>query len=308
MIPALWIASLWIWQQIFALLLLTFFTFFLQGPSTHFQEVSDTILNYQMIAQAGAWLIFALMAQQWGLCEQSEFGDFQKIRSRFLPAFLRGATAASALLAAFWSAGYLDVLGILSGADEGPNLIWSVLIRVIALAVFCWLDEWFWRQQIQSKIPTSWTPQLNTPLRPESKWLTWIESPKTLAALALIALGSTAIKSIGFELSWSQKLTVFLLSLFLSLRYRRVGEWGSGAGLVAGFLILLHPVAGLPIFGIEVSGLFMARYQAYEGFETWSRLFSGGSGGPLASAALQLLLATEIVRRILKIQFRRSRP
>ena len=194
---------------------------------------------------------------------------------------------------------------MLSGPDEGPHLIWSVWIRILAITVYCWLDEWFWRQQVQSRIPASWMPQAPHPRGPDRPRFQGIESKQTLLGLAAIALASTAIKSIGFELSWSQSITLFLISIALGLRSRERGEWPSGAGMIAGFLILVHPVAGLPVFGIDVSGLLMARTQSPEGFERWSRILCGGAGGPLASAALQLLLIAEIARRSLKIQFRR---
>jgi hypothetical protein len=96
-------------------------------------------------------------------------------------------------------------------------------------------------------------------------------------------------------------LTVFLLSITLSVRQLNDRSFTRGAGFWCGLLVIFQPVFSLPLLGNDFSGVFLVKYQAPT---TALRLFSGGEGGPLAGFAFQFLLLIEILRSV--ITFKKS--
>jgi uncharacterized membrane protein YhaH (DUF805 family) len=122
-----------------------------------------------------------------------------------------------------------------------------------------------------------------------------------MTKIVWISVAYAAIKFIQFELGWMHLLTLFLLSITLSVRQLNDRNFTRGAGFWCGLLVLFQPVFSLPLLGNDFSGIFLVKYQAPS---TALRLFSGGEGGPLAGFAFQFLLLIEILRSV--ITFKKS--
>jgi hypothetical protein len=96
-------------------------------------------------------------------------------------------------------------------------------------------------------------------------------------------------------------ITLFLISMALGVRSISEGEFARGAGVWAGLLVVFHPLVSLPVFGNDVQGVVLIKYQeSAESVSEAFRMLTGGAGGPLSSVALQVFFLAEVIQRVIR--------
>jgi hypothetical protein len=201
-----------------------------------------------------------------------------RLEKRFAPGFLHGLILASGVAFAFLLSGLYRYLGMLIQLEEASLAIGNILLRIFALGVLAYCEEFIFRYKIMGFLRK--------------------ELPDTYAVI----LASTAycgIKMLQFDLGLMQIFSLFLLATCLGVRTVVDGDFSRGAGFLAGLLIVFHPLFSLPIFGNEFPGVMLIKYQATLDHTT-SRFLTGGVGGPLSSFALQFLLLVDLLQSLIR--------
>lgn len=290
------------WIALFRLLVLTLITYFVMSSSRlrpRFEEVSEAFgANELGIMGIGA-LIFALLFPLLNPLTTTSYREIctaERFEKKFLPGFAQGAILASAVVSAFIISGLYRYLGFFVQFEETPLALVNVVIRTMSIGAMVYCEEFLFRHKIYSHV-LRWKEAL----RPASGRSTVITD---FALVAGVALAYCAVKSFQFEVGLMHWITLFLVSLSLTLRTRIERDFAMGAGFWAALLVVFHPLLGLPVFGNDFSGLFLVKYQALpgeqEGTISTLRFLSGGPGGPISAFALQLLLLLDIARGIVK--------
>jgi hypothetical protein len=189
------------------------------------------------------------------------------------------------VILAFLMSGIYRFLGVFIQFDEASLAIPSVIVRFVGIAVWVYLEEYLFRRKIARHF----------------------REYRPAVSVLITAVGYCLIKILQFDIGWLQLITLFLVSVALSLRAFAEDDFAQGAGFWAALLIVFHPLLSLPVFGNEFSGVFLVKYQGDSNLVasgTLARLLTGGAGGPLSSFAFQFLLLLEIARGILKYRKR----
>jgi hypothetical protein len=276
------------WTLLFRLVGLTLVIYFLthtSGKSVLFEEVNETFgaheLSFVGFGALAFLLLFKGFAPLWREDHVKLF-SWRELQKSFFPGFVQGALLAAALIGALLLSGSYRFVGFFVQLEETPLAILSIVVRTLSLFALCYCEEWIFRRKAFEFSPDSTFEQ-------------------TMIQVIWISAAYAAIKFIQFELGWMHLLTVFLLSITLSVRQLNDRSFTRGAGFWCGLLILFQPVFSLPLLGNDFSGVFLVKYQAPTAA---LRLFSGGEGGPLAGFAFQFLLLIEILRSV--ITFKKS--
>lgn len=292
-----------IWVVGFRLLTLTFITYFTISPTAHFQDISDAFSSNEVSLMGLSSLLFVGLLYSLNPLSNTSLSDLitrDRIEKKFLPGFVRGAIFAGGIIFFFVLMGIYRYLGYFIQFDEAPLELANVVLRMAALGVFVYCEEYIFHlkllQQLKGRMPD-------------------------LGIALLIALLYSGIKILQFDLGLMQLVTLFLVSICLFYRSSPRSKsdlFARGAGLWAAALIVFQPVLSLPIFGNDFSGLLLLRYNStffehhsevahiikmtglsQEHLVTFTRILSGGAGGPLSSFAFQLVLILDISRNIL---------
>jgi membrane protease YdiL (CAAX protease family) len=269
------------WNLAIHLLTLTLITYFLMSAHGRFQDISDAYGSNEIVLigfSALGYILFLIGLNPLIATSAEEVVSAERMDSRFGPGFVRGAVVAVAVTLAFLLSGLYRYLGFFVQFVEAPMAIGAILLRVLALGIMVYCEEFIFRHKI-----------LNALRR---------DMPELAAALITALLYST-VKAVQFDIGWMHMITLFLVSMTLAIRAISDGDFTRGAGYWAGMLIVFHPLLSLPIFGNDFQGILLVKYRpdlsnfASSGTTT-ARILTGGFGGPLSSIALQLLLLIDI--------------
>ena len=262
-----------LWSAIVRTIALSLITYFLVGNQPRYQDISDSYFgNGVLLSAISAASFLILLASIHPLLPASrgEILTFQKFKTRWFPGFVQGIGLGVVLGLAIALGGSYRFLGWLFPADEAALGLFNALLRTLALIALAFSEEYLFRQKILPALRGSFP--------------TW-------AAAAITALLYWATKAAQYDLGWMHSITLILIAFSLGLRASREGDFSGGAGLWAGLLVALNPLFGLPVFGSDFPGLLLLKYEPSPGInENLSRWISGGNAGPLASAALQILI------------------
>jgi len=185
--------------------------------------------------------------------------------------------------------GQINYWGVLVRASELIEFIISLLFRSLILFALIFPEEFL----IREKLYGSWLKSSHLFIQKKTKLSGKIRKTLTPYFLAcLTALIQVGIRSFQFELTPIEAITLFFISIALSIFYLMKKTYICGAATLAGFYFFAHIIASSPLFGTEFSGLFVIK-PLYE----VSRL-SGGSHGPLASL-VALIVAVFICFRFI---------
>jgi len=305
------------WTSLFRLLILTFVTFFLLPPGfvptggpgfwasrdsrpialPKFEEITDILsANELPLLGFSALLFVSLLRWLHPLTSTTteQIITSSRVRERFMPGFVHGATFAIGIILGFLISGSYQYLGLYLQFDELALALPSILLRIAAILAFVYSEEFLFRRRLlehfRMGLAAGKADQAN--LRSD------------VLAAAFTGVFYCAIKVLQFDLGVMQLLTLFLLSLVLGIQSSRSGDFARGAGFWAALLMIFHVLFSLPILGTDFSGILMVKYQASAddgvAVNETTRLLSGGAGGPLSSVALQILLLIELGRTLLR--------
>lgn len=227
----------------------------------------------------------------------------EKIEKRFLPGFIQGAFFSGGMILAFVLGGTYRYWGFFIQFAEAPLELANVLFRMTALIALAYCEEFIFREKIPQLFLQHPNLSRNLLERPN-------ESPTVnkalpdIAMIHFIALAYCGVKMIQFDIGIMHLITLYLVSIALSLRTQIDGQFTRAAGFWAAILVTFHPMLSLPLFGNDFSGILLIKYQASLNSSSspgsMARILSGGAGGPLASFTFQLLMILDIVRSLYK--------
>lgn len=304
-----------IWIACFRLVFLTVLTYFVVSPNSRFQDISDIFSSNEVSLMGLCALIFVGLTFSLFPLSGKKFSELlnqRHIEKGFLPGFWRGSVVAASVVAFLVLIGVYKYLGYFIPFEETPLALINIFLRMLALALLVYCEEYIFRDKIAAQLK-------NLPMLPAALWTAGLYC---------------GVKVMQFDLGLMHLVTLFLISIALSYRSLREGQFARAAGYWAAILIIFHPLLSLPIFGNDFSGVLLIRYQALTGAlgtastqaqatlsqaqalsqtqtlalstgpfsfsGNWARLLSGGAGGPISSFAFQLVLILDIARSILR--------
>ena len=264
------------WVLIFYFLSLTFATYLLGSSRSSLQEINDVIFSNQVSLNGFSAYLFVILL--WRLhpvthTSWAEIFDKGRFENIFIPAFFRGFGIAGLLVLITILQGTYQYLGVSIQFNTSPLETLNLVFRMIALAVWTYSEEFLFRYKLVNYLKNQIPPWIG------AQWIT---------------LAYCGIKLLQFDLSGMQFMTLYLLSLNLTYRSYRTGFFEQGAGYWAASLIAIQPLASLPLFGSDFSGILIVKPS-----EQWSFL-TGGLEGPTAGFIIQLLLLIDLLRSMLR--------
>ncbi len=269
--------------RLFVLTMITYFSISSRSTGSKFQEISDAYGSNEVVFIGLGALFFVLILRSLNPLSSvatDEIITGHRVKRRFFPGSMHGTVLAIGFALAFLISGLYKYVGFFVQPDEGPLALAGVTIRIAALAILAYSEEFIFRYKILNHFR---------------------RDMPDLPASVITALIYCGIKLIQFDLGIMQFTTLFLIAMVLAFRTVVDGDFGRAAGYWAGLLVVFHAVLSLPIFGNDFQGILLLRYQGEElSADTTSRILTGGAGGPLSSAALQLLLFFSVIQLFLK--------
>lgn len=242
--------------------------FLLKEPPT-IQQISDLYnVNRIILAGVSAFVFVTLAGRKFALSPY----DFSKTAAIECG---RGALLGTALVVGFLFARTHQFFGIVLDIDNIASTAIALIVRTISLALLILCEERLFRGYIYPKL---------------------LEVIRPTAAALTTALLFVFVKWIQFPIGFAQSLTLILLSILIHPVPPRERRNAYGASFLVGVLIMLHPILSLPIFGTELPGLFLVKYLSFDE-QSWVRVLTGGSGGPLSGLLFQSLIVLEFARR-----------
>jgi len=275
------------WTLGFHLLSLTLVTWFVMSPSTRLQDISDFYSSNEIaILGLGALLYVCLLVwlNPMTSTTREEVFNPQRFEKRFAPGFANGAVIALGLVVALIASGLFRYLGLTLTADEAPLALVGIFVRIFLVTTLVYCEEFVFRAKILGALRKTFS------------------APGSILAVSVLFVG---LKYLQFDLGWMSMVTLFIVSVSLSLRTIIDGDFARGAGFWSGVLIVLHPVLSLPILGCDFQGILLIKYQdplsvpgsmISEELASIFRYLSGGVGGPVSGVALQVLLLADATR------------
>lgn len=283
-----------LWILMFRLLVLTLVTYLLMSSDAKFQDISELYGANELFFAGIASLLFVLTLRWLNPLTSTswtEIGTFHRLKKKFGPGFVKGAIIAFGLSVAFVLTGKYRYLGFFIQIDDAWIGIASLGLRVLCIFFLVYAEEFLFRQKILNGLRAGFPD--------------WF-------SILLTALFFVIVKTAQFDLGLSQLLTLFLISISLSLKTIVEGDFNRAAGIWCGILVLAHAFLSLPIFGAEFQGVILLRYErTLDDEEGLLRILTGGLGGPLSSLGLQLLFLIDIGQSIInnkKILLNRQKP
>ncbi len=260
---------------------LSVLTYILSFGRSGLYEISDVFGSNEILLSSTSACIFIFIAVrlfpsnevQW-----REIFDGPRFQRNFMPGFLKGSFLALLFVLGWILVGAYRNFGILITFNEATAALALVLARTASIILVTYVEEYIFRAKILS-------------------WLMQIFS--RLGAAVLVSALYCMAKGLQYDLGLKQWLTLFLVSMTLSVQVSRGSHFSKTAGLLAGFLVVFHPVCSLPIFGNEYQGIFLIKFQNDPEIDaSLLKTLSGGASGPIASLLLQAAVAIDILRRM----------
>lgn len=280
------------WTLCFRLVTLTLVTYSLvastDGVKPKLSELSDAFSSTEIFIVGIGSLLFTLTLRHWkagAVPPNDGFFSPKQLGALLIPGFFRGGILATELVIVFLFVGVYRYIGILFGIDEAPLVLLGFLIRVIGLTLMAYCEEYLFRERLLRNLEA--------------------HLPAPIAAIA-VSLAYCGIKAIQFDPGILQSATLFLLSLSLCARTKTHGGFTFGAGFWTGLLVVFHALLGLPVLGVEYSGILLIEHEWLRNTSNPSffiavldpqsaRFFIGGAGGPLSSLILQMWFCAQIL-------------
>jgi len=282
---------LWVWiVPTIILTLLTYLKYisFRFGLSADFtlKSIGEQYSSNEIIIlgfTSASFLLFARSLNPIILLDTHELLPLRFVRERLGKGLIRGATIIAVFVTVLTGFQYYKYLGIYLNLDNLALTGSDMLIRILAIALFAYSEEFIFRQKIFRTLNLSMPTLL---------------SAVTTSGLYLL------IKIIQFDLSHMQVITLFLFSGFLCLLAAKDKTFVTGAGISIALFVSIHILFSLPIFGNEFSGLLMLKYLEPLTADTrgmkFAQFLSGGQAGPMASFGLQALFLVFIVYYLIR--------
>lgn len=273
-----------LWIEIFLLMSQTVVMFVLARQNVSIPEISEVFAsNALFLATLGAILFTILLCAAYPLSETrlDMVISWDRIKRHWATGAVRGVALALGVGVTYVLFDLYSSLGFLIQVEDRTFLIFGFVMRCGALVLLTYCEEYIFRGKILEKLRSEF---------------------KSLYAIVAVSILYVVIKQVQFpELSLMQTLTLFLISLRLSLKSTLTGDFTAGAGEFAGLLVMLQLGMSLPVFGNEFQGLWMFQAHAKEGLDNQTaRLIGGGIGGPLSSLGLQVLLVFDVMRTLFR--------
>lgn len=181
---------------------------------------------------------------------------------------LRGASsgliAVLVFLLIFTFSGQVSYLGMVITSSLGTPVFPLFFLDLLSLAVLVICDEFLFRHKILRSIAPERHPHL-----------------AVISTSLLYTLG----KHVQFPLMPLDYLNLFCLNLAIGYFYLKSGKCHRGLAFLMALLLVLHPLAGLPLWGQESPSFFL-----FKATSRASTILSGGSAGPLAGLGLFSIL------------------
>jgi hypothetical protein len=269
------------WSLLVHFLSLTFITYSVSNPNTRLQDINDVLYSNQVSLTGLGTFIFVILL--WRLhpitsIQGSDIFRRERFENFFIPGFLRGASYSGFLLLSFIIFGFYRCLGYFIQMSAVSLDIANITFRMLALSLLAYSEEFLFHSKLVGYFKN--------------------HLPNWLSA-QVIAIFYCCIKLLQFDLGIMHVITLYILSLNLFYRAQRSGNFEKGAGYWTACLIVFQPLASLPIFGNEFSGILIVK-PSVEHFSDEVRLLTGGPGGPLSSLGFQLLLLLDLLRSMLR--------
>jgi hypothetical protein len=156
-----------------------------------------------------------------------------------------------------------------SSWEEGFWPLLSCISRAIAWLAWAFAEEWVFRKVLLEKLRT--------------RYSAWIS---ILIVTALWTLTRSWHQGLGLN----QTITLILLGMALGLSVCQGRSYLTGAAILGTSTLIFQVLFSLPVLGQDFTGIWIIKFRA----ENLLQLVSGGPGGPLSSAFLQLALASWI--------------
>lgn len=284
---------------LFRLLLLTITTYFmLYSHASHqprFEEINEAY-GATELSLIGFCALFLVLMLRWvnpiASVVTSDIFTVARFKKFFMPGFFHGAIFAFGIVIIFAVTGLFRPLGFLIQFEEFWLTLWWIAIRCCALFVLVYCEEFLFRNKML----------LGFLGRKAAEEGADHEQPfKTdMMSVVLVSFLYCGIKLLQFNLGIMQLITLFLLSVALSLRTLMDRDFVGGSGFWFAILLIFHPMLSLSVFGSDFSGVYLLKHIPLDSENlgvTLTRLLTGGAGGPLSGFAFQLLLILDIIRR-----------
>lgn len=292
------------WILAFRLLVLTFLTYFLMasGRRPRFEDISEAFSANELTVMGLGALLFVVLLRAFHPVTTTTTPEIftpARFEKFFLPGFAHGATLAAGVTLAFVLSGHYRYLGSFIPFEDAPLASLTVIVRIIALGVFAYCEEFIFRHKISRFLLQQLGVTKSNQLAGH------------LVTASVVAILYCGIKLLQFDLGVMQLGTLFLVSIALSFRSFADRDFGRGAGFWAAMLIVFQALLSLPALGGDFAGIILIKYQAPLSAATGddaARILTGGVGGPLSSLALQMLLALDIARGLIPYRKSRARP
>jgi len=279
------------WLLAFRLLVLSFLTYFLvmATDAIKLAEVEESYSSYRMSFAALGISIFVVAVVSSTVLTKLRWNDLfpkEAWARRWGTGMFEGAATALAIFAGLYFSGTYHYMGFLVHFEEGPWAWVLIAFRIGVLFLFTYSEEFWFRGVALPRAASSFRPAY---------------------AILGVALLTTLLRRVFFDLGISHLISLFLLSVLLCLRAMRRGDWLDGAGRWFGLLLAWHPLLGLPVLGADFPGTFLMRYGETTAEESsrWVSLTTGGPSGPLSSVLLLALLLAACARELSDREFRK---
>jgi hypothetical protein len=276
---SLFLLGYWMWLFMAHLLGISLVTYGMMDSAPKFTEIADLYFNNYWTVQGWAGLLFFLFNFGLTVGRQAHWPELsaRNWRGTLLPTLIK-----TILGSVLW---VLLTLWLTPSQFLGPGFsfeegLWSALNCVIrALAWLGWAvgEEWVFRKVALERLKKI----LAASLGPRAtEWAT--------------VLGITFLwvltRSWHQQLGLNQTLTLSLVGLALGFYSFRGGSYLNGAAILGGATLSFQVLFSLPVLGHEFTGFWIIKYRSSD----LLHFVSGGAGGPLSSAILQLGLVSWI--------------
>lgn len=123
------------------------------------------------------------------------------------------------------------------------------------------------------------------------KWLKALDGIyRPLETVFIIGTAATLIKMIQFELSTIEIINIFLMNLVLTFYTMRSQKCHRGIGFLMALVLLLHCLAGLPLWENESPSFFI-----FKPMDRQHEILFGGASGPFGGLALFTVMVVFLV-------------
>lgn len=268
----LFLGAYWLWLFFAHLIGLSLVTYGMISSSPKFNEIADLYFTNSWTVQGWAAGLFLLLNIGLTVGRPAQWLEFNRnhLKTKILPMVLR--TAAGALIWVLLTH-WLTPSQFLGPGFSWEEGLWATLIfvsRTVAWIGWACGEEWIFRKVLLERARSHFA---------KHRLGDW-------AAIGITTALWVLTRCWGYHLGVNQTLTLVLLGTILGLRASRGGSYLEGAAIVGVAAAIFQVLFSIPVLGQDFTGAWIIKYRSGELLQ----LVSGGAGGPLSSAAIQLAL------------------